>query len=136
MKFVVGCITTAMWDVLFGTDWGAKGEELGQSVSRMIQGIKWDKLATNLAHGLASLIDFGINFAEQVLSDDNLSKITNAIKTFFTKFFEEVKEKKLGKRLAELINKGVKILNDLINTIPWEDIYDTEGVKERKREFT
>ena len=121
----VNGITNAMWDVLFGTDWGAKGEELGQSVSRMIQGIKWDKLAVNLAHGLASLIDFGINFAEQVLSDDNLSKITNAIKTFFTKFFEEVKEKKLGKRLAELINKGVKILNDLIDEIPWEDIYDT-----------
>lgn len=121
----VNGITDAMWDVLFGTDWGAKGEELGQSVSRMIQGIEWDKLATNLAHGLASLIDFGINFAEQVLSDDNLSKITNAITTFFTKFFEEVKEKKLGKRLAELINKGVKILNDLINDIPWEDIYDT-----------
>ena len=121
----VNGITTAMWDVLFGTDWGAKGKEFGQSVSRMIQGIEWDKLATNLAHGLASLIDFGINFAEQVLSDDNLSKITNAITTFFTKFFEEVKEKKLGKRLAELINKGVKILNDLINDIPWEDIYDT-----------
>lgn len=121
----VNGITDAMWDVLFGTDWGAKGEELGQSVSRMIQGIEWDKLATNLAHGLASLIDFGINFAEQVLSDDNLSKITNAITTFFIKFFEEVKEKKLGKRLAELINKGVKILNDLINDIPWEDIYDT-----------
>lgn len=121
----VNGITTAMWDVLFGTDWGAKGKEFGQSVSRMIQGIEWDKLATNLAHGLASLIDFGINFAEQVLSDDNLSKITNAIKTFFTKFFEEVKEKKLGKRLAEIINKGVKILNDLINEIPWEDIYDT-----------
>ena len=121
----VNGITTAMWDVLFGTDWGAKGEELGQSVSRMIQGIKWDKLAVNLAHGLASLIDFGINFAEQVLSDDNLSKITNAITTFFRNFFEEVKEKKLGKRLAELINKGVKILNDLINEIPWEDIYDT-----------
>ena len=121
----VNGITNAMWDVLFGTDWGAKGEELGQSVSRMIQGIKWDKLATNLAHGLASLIDFGINFAEQVLSDDNLSKITNAITTFFRNFFEEVKEKKLGKRLAELINKGVKILNDLINEIPWEDIYDT-----------
>ena len=121
----VNGITTAMWDVLFGTDWGAKGKEFGQSVSRMIQGIEWDKLATNLAHGLASLIDFGINFAEQVLSDDNLSKITNAIKTFFTKFFEEVKEKKLGKRLAELINKGVKILNDLINEIPWEDIYNT-----------
>ena len=121
----VNGITNAMWDVLFGTDWGAKGEELGQSISRMIQGIKWDKLATNLAHGLASLIDFGINFAEQVLSDDNLSKITNAITTFFRNFFEEVKEKKLGKRLAELINKGVKILNDLINEIPWEDIYDT-----------
>ena len=121
----VNGITTAMWDVLFGTDWGAKGEELGQSVSRMIQGIKWDKLAVNLAHGLASLIDFGINFAEQVLSDDNLSKITNAITTFFRNFFEEVKEKKLGKRLAEVINKGVKILNDLINEIPWEDIYDT-----------
>ena len=121
----VNGITNAMWDVLFGTDWGAKGEELGQSISRMIQGIKWDKLATNLAHGLASLIDFGINFAEQVLSDDNLSKITNAIKTFFTKFFEEVKEKKLGKRLAELINKGINILNDLINAIPWKDIYDT-----------
>ena len=121
----VNGITTAMWDVLFGTDWGAKGEELGQSVSRMIQGIKWDKLATNLAHGLASLIDFGINFAEQVLSDDNLSKITNAITTFFRNFFEEAKEKKLGKRLAEVINKGVKILNDLINEIPWEDIYDT-----------
>ena len=121
----VNGITNAMWDVLFGTDWGAKGEELGQSISRMIQGIKWDKLATNLAHGLASLIDFGINFAEQVLSDDNLSKITNAIKTFFTKFFEEVKEKKLGKRLAELINKGIKILNDLINAIPWKNIYDT-----------
>ena len=121
----VNGITNAMWDVLFGTDWGAKGEELGQSVSRMIQGIKWDKLAVNLAHGLASLIDFGINFAEQVLSDDNLSKITNAITTFFRNFFEEVKEKKLGKRLAELINKGVKILNDLINEIPWEDIYDT-----------
>lgn len=121
----VNGITNAMWDVLFGTDWGAKGEELGQSVSRMIQGIKWDKLATNLAHGLASLIDFGINFAEQVLSDDNLSKITNAITTFFTKFFEEAKEKKLGKRLAELINKGIKILNDLINAIPWKDIYDT-----------
>ena len=121
----VNGITNAMWDVLFGTDWGAKGEELGQSVSRMIQGIKWDKLATNLAHGLASLIDFGINFAEQVLSDDNLSKITNAITTFFRNFFEEAKEKKLGKRLAELINKGVKILNDLINEIPWEDIYDT-----------
>ena len=121
----VNGITTAMWDVLFGTDWGAKGEELGQSVSRMIQGIEWDKLATNLAHGLASLIDFGINFAEQVLSDDNLSKITNAITTFFRNFFEEVKEKKLGKRLAEVINKGVKILNDLINEIPWEDIYDT-----------
>ena len=121
----VNGITTAMWDVLFGTDWGAKGKEFGQSVSRMIQGIEWDKLATNLAHGLASLIDFGINFAEQVLSDDNLSKITNAITTFFTKFFEEVKEKKLGKRLAELINKGVKILNDLINAIPWKDIYDT-----------
>ena len=114
-----------MWDVLFGTDWGAKGEELGQSISRMIQGINWDNVATNLAHGLASLIDFGINFAEQVLSDDNLSKITNAIKTFFTKFFEEVKEKKLGERLAELINKGVKILNDLIKDIPWKDIYDT-----------
>ena len=121
----VNGITTAMWDVLFGTDWGAKGEELGQSVSRMIQGIKWDKLAVNLAHGLASLIDFGINFAEQVLSDDNLSKITNAITTFFRNFFEEVKEKKLGKRLAEVINKGVKILNDLINEIPWEDIYNT-----------
>lgn len=121
----VNGITTAMWDVLFGTDWGAKGKEFGQSVSRMIQGIEWDKLATNLAHGLASLIDFGINFAEQVLSDDNLSKITNAITTFFTKFFEEVKEKKLGKRLAELINKGIKILNDLINAIPWKDIYDT-----------
>lgn len=121
----VNGVTNAMWDVLFGTDWGAKGEELGQSVSRMIQGIDWDKLATNLAHGLASLIDFGINFAEQVLSDDNLSKITNAITTFFTKFFEEVKEKKLGKRLAEVVNKGVKILNDLINAIPWEDIYDT-----------
>ena len=121
----VNGITTAMWDVLFGTDWGAKGEELGQSVSRMIQGIEWDKLAVNLAHGLASLIDFGINFAEQVLSDDNLSKITNAITTFFRNFFEEVKEKKLGKRLAEVINKGVKILNDLINEIPWEDIYDT-----------
>ena len=121
----VNGITNAMWDVLFGTDWGAKGEELGQSISKMIQGIKWDKLATNLAHGLASIIDFGINFAEQVLSDDNLSKITNAIKTFFTKFFEEVKEKKLGKRLAELINKGVKILNDLINAIPWKNIYDT-----------
>ena len=121
----VNGITNAMWDVLFGTDWGAKGEELGQSISQMIQGIKWDKLATNLAHGLASLIDFGINFAEQVLSDDNLSKITNAITTFFTKFFEEVKEKKLGKRLAELINKGVNILNDLINAIPWKDIYDT-----------
>ena len=121
----VNGITTAMWDVLFGTDWGAKGEELGQSVSIMIQGIKWDKLAVNLAHGLASLIDFGINFAEQVLSDDNLSKITNAITTFFRNFFEEVKEKKLGKRLAELINKGVKILNDLINEIPWEDIYNT-----------
>ena len=121
----VNGITNAMWDVLFGTDWGAKGEELGQSVSRMIQGIKWDKLAVNLAHGLASLIDFGINFAEQVLSDDNLSKITNAITTFFRNFFEEVKEKKLGKRLAEVINKGVKILNDLINEIPWEDIYDT-----------
>ena len=121
----VNGITTAMWDVLFGTDWGAKGKEFGQSVSRMIQGIKWDKLATNLAHGLASLIDFGINFAEQILSDDNLSKITNAITTFFTKFFEEVKEKKLGKRLAEVINKGVKILNDLINDIPWEDIYNT-----------
>ena len=121
----VNGITTAMWDVLFGTDWGAKGEELGQSVSRMIQGIKWDKLAVNLAHGLASLIDFGINFAEQVLSDDNLSKITNAITTFFRNFFEEIKEKKLGKRLAELINKGVKILNDLINEIPWEDIYNT-----------
>ena len=121
----VNGITTAMWDVLFGTDWGAKGEELGQSVSRMIQGIKWDKLAVNLAHGLASLIDFGINFAEQVLSDDNLSKITNAITTFFRNFFEEAKEKKLGKRLAELINKGVKILNDLIDEIPWEDIYDT-----------
>lgn len=121
----VNGITTAMWDVLFGTDWGAKGKEFGQSVSRMIQGIEWDKLATNLAHGLASLIDFGINFAEQVLSDDNLSKITNAITTFFTKFFEEIKEKKLGKRLAELINKGVKILNDLINDIPWEDIYNT-----------
>ena len=121
----VNGITNAMWDVLFGTDWGAKGEELGQSVSRMIQGIKWDNLATNLAHGLASLIDFGINFAEQVLSDDNLSKITNAITTFFRNFFEEAKEKKLGKRLAELINKGVKILNDLINEIPWEDIYDT-----------
>lgn len=121
----VNGITTAMWDVLFGTDWGAKGKEFGQSVSRMIQGIEWDKLATNLAHGLASLIDFGINFAEQILSDDNLSKITNAITTFFTKFFEEVKEKKLGKRLAELINKGVKILNDLINDIPWEDIYNT-----------
>ena len=121
----VNGITNAMWDVLFGTDWGAKGEELGQSVSRMIQGIKWDKLAVNLAHGLASLIDFGINFAEQVLSDDNLSKVTNAITTFFRNFFEEVKEKKLGKRLAELINKGVKILNDLINEIPWEDIYDT-----------
>lgn len=118
-------ITNAMWEVLFGTDWGAKGEELGQSISKMIQGIKLDKLATNLAHGLASLIDFGINFAEQVLSNDNLSKITNAITTFFTKFFEEVKEKKLGKRLAELINKGVKILNDLINAIPWKDIYDT-----------
>ena len=121
----VNGITNAMWDVLFGTDWGAKGEELGQSVSRMIQGVKWDKLAVNLAHGLASLIDFGINFAEQVLSDDNLSKITNAITTFFRNFFEEVKEKKLGKRLAELINKGVKILNDLINEIPWEDIYNT-----------
>ena len=121
----VNGITNAMWDVLFGTDWGAKGEELGQSVSRMIQGIEWDKLAVNLAHGLASLIDFGINFAEQVLSDDNLSKITNAITTFFRNFFEEVKEKKLGKRLAELINKGVKILNDLINEIPWEDIYNT-----------
>ena len=121
----VNGITTAMWDVLFGTDWGAKGKEFGQSVSRMIQGIEWDKLATNLAHGLASLIDFGINFAEQVLSDDNLSKITNAITTFFRNFFEEVKEKKLGKRLAELINKGVKILNDLIDEIPWEDIYDT-----------
>ena len=121
----VNGITTAMWDVLFGTDWGAKGKEFGQSVSRMIQGIEWDKLATNLAHGLASLIDFGINFAEQVLSDDNLSKITNAITTFFRNFFEEVKEKKLGKRLAELINKGVKILNDLINEIPWEDIYNT-----------
>ena len=121
----VNGITNTMWDVLFGTDWGAKGEELGQSISQMIQGIKWDKLATNLAHGLASLIDFGINFAEQVLSDDNLSKITNAITTFFTKFFEEVKEKKLGKRLAELINKGVNILNDLINAIPWKDIYDT-----------
>ena len=121
----VNGITTAMWDVLFGTDWGAKGEELGQSVSRMIQGIKWDKLAVNLAHGLASLIDFGINFAEQVLSDDNLSKITNAITTFFRNFFEEIKEKKLGKRLSELINKGVKILNDLINEIPWEDIYNT-----------
>ena len=121
----VNGITNAMWDVLFGTDWGAKGEELGQSISRMIQGINWDNVATNLAHGLASLIDFGINFAEQVLSDDNLSKITNAIKTFFTKFFEEVKEKKLGERLAELINKGVKILNDLIKDIPWKDIYDT-----------
>ena len=121
----VNGITNAMWDVLFGTDWGAKGEELGQSVSRMIQGIEWDKLAVNLAHGLASLIDFGINFAEQVLSDDNLSKITNAITTFFRNFFEDVKEKKLGKRLAELINKGVKILNDLINEIPWEDIYNT-----------
>lgn len=121
----VNGITTAMWDVLFGTDWGAKGKEFGQSVSRMIQGIEWDKLATNLAHGLASLIDFGINFAEQVLSDDNLSKITNAITTFFRNFFEEVKEKKLGKRLAEIINKGVKILNDLINEIPWEDIYNT-----------
>lgn len=121
----VNGITTAMWDVLFGTDWGAKGKEFGQSVSRMIQGIEWDKLATNLAHGLASLIDFGINFAEQILSDDNLSKITNAITTFFRNFFEEVKEKKLGKRLAELINKGVKILNDLINAIPWEDIYNT-----------
>ena len=121
----VNGITNAMWDVLFGTDWGAKGEELGKSVSRMIQGIKWDKLAVNLAHGLASLIDFGINFAEQVLSDDNLSKITNSITTFFTKFFEEVKEKKLGKRLAELINKGVKILKDLIDEIPWKDIYDT-----------
>ena len=121
----VNGITNTMWDVLFGTDWGAKGEELGQSISQMIQGIKWDKLATNLAHGLASLIDFGINFAEQVLSDDNLSKITNAITTFFRNFFEEAKEKKLGKRLAELINKGVKILNDLINEIPWEDIYDT-----------
>ena len=121
----VNGITNAMWDVLFGTDWGAKGEELGQSISRMIQGINWDNVATNLAHGLASLIDFGINFAEQVLSDDNLSKITNAIKTFFTKFFEEVKEKKLGSRLAELINKGIKILNDLIKDIPWKDIYDT-----------
>ena len=121
----VNGITNAMWDVLFGTDWGAKGEELGQSISLMIQGIKWDNIATNLAHGLASLIDFGINFAEQVLSDDNLSKITNAIKTFFTKFFEEVKEKKLGERLAELINKGVNILNDLIKDIPWKDIYDT-----------
>ena len=121
----VNGITNAMWDVLFGTDWGAKGVELGQSVSIMIQGIKWDKLAINLAHGLASLIDFGINFAEQVLSDDNLSKITNAITTFFSNFFEEVKEKKLGKRLAEVINKGVKILNDLINEIPWEDIYNT-----------
>ena len=121
----VNGITTAMWDVLFGTDWGAKGKEFGQSVSRMIQGIEWDKLATNLAHGLASLIDFGINFAEQLLSDDNLSKITNAITTFFRNFFEEVKEKKLGKRLAELINKGVKVLNDLINEIPWEDIYNT-----------
>lgn len=121
----VNGITTAMWDVLYGTDWGAKGKELGQSVSRMIQGIKWDKVATNLAHGLASLLDFGINFAEQVLSDDNLSKITSAIKTFFTKFFEEVKEKKLGKRLAELINKGIKILGDLIDAIPWKDIYDT-----------
>lgn len=121
----VNGITNAMWDVLFGTDWGAKGEELGQGISQMIQGIKWDKVATNLAHGLASLIDFGINFAEQVLSDENLSKITNVIKTFFTKFFEEVKEKKLGKRLAELINKGIEILNDLINDIPWKDIYDT-----------
>ena len=121
----VNGITNAMWDVLFGTDWGAKGEELGQSISRMIQGINWDNVATNLAHGLASLIDFGINFPEQVLSDDNLSKITNAIKTFFTKFFEEVKEKKLGSRLAELINKGIKILNDLIKAIPWKDIYDT-----------
>ena len=121
----VNGITNAMWDVLFGTDWGAKGEELGQSISRMIQGIKWDNVATNLAHGLASLINFGINFAEQVLSDDNLSKITNAIKTFFTKFFEEVKEKKLGNRLSELINKGIKILNDLIKDIPWKDIYDT-----------
>lgn len=121
----VNGITNAMWDVLFGTDWGAKGKELGQSISRMIQGINWDNIATNLAHGLASLIDFGINFAEQVLSDDNLSKITNAIKTFFTKFFKEVKEKKLGERLAELINKGIKILNELINNIPWKDIYDT-----------
>lgn len=121
----VNGITNAIWDVLFGTDWGAKGEELGQSISKMIQGINWDNVATNLAHGLASLIDFGINFAEQVLSDDNLSKITNAIKTFFTKFFEEVKEKKLGERLAELINKGIKILNDLIKDIPWKDIYDT-----------
>lgn len=121
----VNGITNAMWDVLFGTDWGAKGEELGQSISLMIQGIEWDKVATNLAHGLASLIDFGINFAEQVLSDDNLSKITNAIKTFFTKFFEEVKEKKLGNRLSELINKGIKILNNLIKDIPWKDIYDT-----------
>ena len=121
----VNGITNTMWDVLFGTDWGAKGEELGQSISQMIQGINWDKVSTNLAHGLASLIDFGINFAEQVLSDDNLSKITNAITTFFTKFFEEVKEKKLGKRLAELINKGVNILNNLINAIPWKDIYDT-----------
>lgn len=121
----VNGITNAMWDVLFGTDWGAKGEEIGQSISRMIQGINWDNVATNLAHGLASLIDFGINFAEQVLSDDNLSKITNAIKTFFTKFFEEVKEKKLGNRLSDLINKGIKILNDLIKDIPWKDIYDT-----------
>lgn len=121
----VNGITDAIWDVLFGTDWGARGKELGQSISRMIQGIKWDDIATNLAHGLASLLDFGINFAEQVLSDDNLSKITNAITTFFTKFFEEVKDKKLGKRLAELINKGVKILNDLITEIPWKDIYDT-----------
>ena len=121
----VNGITDAIWDVLFGTDWGARGKELGQSISRMIQGIKWNDIATNLAHGLASLLDFGINFAEQVLSDDNLSKITNAITTFFTKFFEEVKDKKLGKRLAELINKGVKILNDLINEIPWKDIYDT-----------
>lgn len=89
----VNGITTAMWDVLFGTDWGAKGKEFGQSVSRMIQGIEWDKLAVNFAHGLASLIDFGINFAEQVLSDDNLSKITNAITTFFRNFFEEVKKR-------------------------------------------
>ncbi len=67
-------------------DWEELGTKVGESLSKAIKGIDFE----NVGRALGSIIQAGIDFLKNLLSELSFEDITSAISDLFTGFFEAV----------------------------------------------